>query len=176
LGVGHRGAQTLKSVIFRPEEPADFPAIRVVLLQAFRGKPYSNQTEPAILDALRQYGGLALGLVAKLEGQVVGHAAFSEVRIDGRLQGWFGLGPIGVLPAYQRAGIGTGLINDGFRRLRRAEAKGCVVVGDPDYYSRFGFSRQAGLTLEGFPPEYFQAFALSGSFPSGKVTFHFAFA
>jgi putative acetyltransferase len=156
--------------------PADIPAIRVVLLQAFRGKPYSNQTEPAIVDALRHSGGLALGLVAMAEGEVVGHAAFSEVRIDGRLEGWFGLGPIGVLPPVQRSGVGSALIHDGFRRIRRAGARGCVVVGDPAYYTRFGFATPPGLTLAGFPPEYFLALAFQNGVPSGVVTFHRAFS
>jgi putative acetyltransferase len=123
---------------------------------------------------LRQSGGLALGLVAMAEGEVVGHAAYTEVRIEGRMDGWFGLGPIGVLPAFQRAGIGSALIQDGFRRLRRAGARGCVVVGDPAYYTRFGFLPYPGLTLAGFPPENFLAVSFAGEVPAGVVTYHSA--
>lgn len=112
--------------------------------------------------------------MALAEERVVGYAAFTEVRIDDRLAGWFGLGPIGVLPDMQRAGIGSALIADGFHRLKRADARGCVVVGDPAYYSRFGFSHNPGLTLAEFPPDYFLAIAFRGEIPLGNVTYHAA--
>jgi hypothetical protein len=59
--------------------------------------------------------------------------------------GWFGLGPISVLPELQGTGIGTLLMQDALRLLRARGAAGCVVLGDPAYYSRFGFAPEASL-------------------------------
>lgn len=66
------------------------------------------------------------------------------------------LGPISVLPEMQRQGVGRALIHAGNSRLRERGAKGIVVLGDPEYYRRFGFRRDAGLTLSGPLAAYLQ--------------------
>jgi putative acetyltransferase len=75
--------------------------------------PISNQTEQFIIKALRAAGALTLSLVADIDGRVVGHVAFSPVLMSDGTTGWYGLGPVSVLPEYQKQGIGKALINEG---------------------------------------------------------------
>ncbi|MFT3989144.1 GNAT family N-acetyltransferase [Aestuariivirga sp.] len=162
-------------MIIRPETPSDISPIRALTEEAFRDAPHSSQTEGAIVDALRQAGALTLSLVAEREGAVIGHVAFSPVLIDGREPGWFGLGPVSVSPALQRRGTGTALIAEGLRRLERMGAKGCVVLGDPGLYRRFGFTSDHALRYGDVPPHYFQSRCWSGAPVTGEVTYHKGF-
>ena len=66
-------------------------------------------------------------------------------------------------------------MNAALSELKRLGGAGCVLLGDPEYYSRFGFKVQPGLTLEGVPPEYFQALSLDGDYPLGSVQYQAAF-
>lgn len=159
----------------RDETPADAAAIRHLTALAFAGAEHASGTEAAIPDALRRTGALTLSLVAATGAEIVGHVAFSPVTIAGADHGWYGLGPVSVLPAHQRAGIGAALIRAGLDRLRLDAAAGCVVLGDPAYYTRFGFAPHPGLRFDGAPPEYFLALALTGAPPAGAVVYHPAF-
>jgi putative acetyltransferase len=163
-------------MLIRPERPEDAAAIRKITEDAFRDAPYSAQTEAAIIDALRAAGALTLSLVADEGGIVIGHVAFSPVKINRLDAGWFGLGPVSVTPARQRQGIGQGLIRAGLDWLRASGAAGCVVLGEPDYYGRFGFVSDPELTYAEVPPAYFQRLSFQGGGPSGTVTYHPAFA
>lgn len=89
--------------------------------------------------------------------------------------GWYGLGPVSVAPEQQGRGIGTLLITEALSRLRALGAAGCVVLGEPGYYSRFGFSSEPGLVLPGVAGGYFQAILFSGALPTGQVEYHSAF-
>lgn len=101
--------------------------------------------------------------------------AVSPVSIsDGRTD-WYGLGPISVEPDLQGQGIGGLLMRAALELLRKRGAGGCVLVGDPAFYSRFGFEVEPGLVLPDVPPEYFQALHFGPSSPRGIVTFHEAF-
>jgi putative acetyltransferase len=60
--------------------------------------------------------------------------------------------------------------------LRERGANGCVLLGDPAYYRRFGFEAGRGLILPDVPPEFFQALSFGGALPRGEVTYHAAFA
>ena len=159
----------------RPEKDSDLAAIRNIHIAAFANHPHSRQTEHLIVDALRSAGALSVSLVAEVEGDVVGHVAFSPAWIDGQACGWFVLGPVGVLPELQRRGIGKGLIEDGLKILRDRRAQGCVVLGNPAYYRRFGFRNNPELILEGVPAEYFLCLPMAGEMPQGIVTHHTAF-
>jgi putative acetyltransferase len=159
----------------RPERAGDAQAIRAVTEAAFRGVAHSAQTEGAIIEALRKAGALSLSLVAVCEGRIVGHIAFSPVRIEGRDTGWFGLGPVSVAPDLQGQGIGSALIRKGLASLKARKAAGCVLLGNPGYYARFGFSSDHALRYPGPPSEYFQSLVLSGSPAAGLVTYHLAF-
>lgn len=159
----------------RSETPADTPAIRALITKAFAVAEHSSGTEAAIVDALRARDELTLSLLAEQDGRVIGHVAFSPVAIGDGAAGWYGLGPVAVAPDCQGAGIGAALIEAGLARLRQAGAGGCVVLGDPGYYARFGFANEAGLRYEGAPAEYFMALTLDGSRPQGAVAYSVAF-
>ena len=155
----------------RDEQPGEADAIRAVVAEAFIGAAHSSGTEAAIVDALRTEGALDVSLVAD-DGPVVGHVAFSPVTINGKACGWFGLGPIAILPSHQGQGIGAALIQAGLERLLASGALGCVVLGDPAYYGRFGFEADSRLVYPGVPPEYFQRLAFQGEAPAGQVAYH----
>lgn len=159
----------------RPEARGEEGAISRLISAAFLEAEHRDGTEASVVDKLRAAGGLSVSLVAAADDGLVGHVAFSPVTIDGLDLGWFGLGPVAVLPGFQRFGIGTTLIKDALARLIDQGAKGCVVLGDPGYYSRFGFAADAGLWLADVPPEYFQAITLRGARPRGQVNYHTAF-
>ena len=161
----------------RDERETDAGAIRAVTRAAFAGVPYSQQTEAAIVEALRAAGALAVSLVAVENDEIVGHVAFSAMTIDGAAApGWFGAGPLSVRPGRQRSGIGAALIRAGLARLADAGAQGCVLVGDPAYYRRFGFREAASLIYPGLPAAYFQVLEQAAAEPRGTVAFHPAFA
>lgn len=162
-------------MILRPEAPADQDAIDRIHQQAF-GRP----GEAALVRALRLEAKPFLGLVAEIEGRVVGHVAFSPVSIEGGSPPALGLGPLAVEPGRQRAGIGSALVREGLRRCA-ALAQIVVVLGHADYYPRFGFrsASERGLRYrsEVFDPSFFvlelTPGALSGI--SGWVRYHEAF-
>ena len=157
------------------ERPEDAAAIRSVTDAAFRGVTHSDQNEAAIVEALRAAGMLTLSLVAIEAGEVVGHVAFSPVRINGGAGDWYGLGPASVAPARQRHGVGRALILDGLGRLASIGAAGCVVLGDPAYYRRFGFESDPGLFYGQAPAAFFQRLVFRGPGPKGEVTYHASF-
>ena len=115
------------------ETPADIPAITEVTSAAFKTLAVSNQTEHYIIEALRAAGPLAVSLVAEVDGRVAGHIAFSSVRMSDGSTGWYGLGPVSVLPELQGRGIGSALIRAGLKRLKALGAHGCCLVGHPGY-------------------------------------------
>ena len=161
-------------MIIRPESPADERAITALTQRAFATAPHASLTEQFIVPALRRLGALTLSLVAEAQGSVVGQVAFSPVDLGDGTPGWLGLGPLAVEPAWQRQGIGGALVRAGLERLR-GTAAGCVVLGDPGYYGRFGFRAVPGLVYPGPPPEYFMALAWAGPAPVGVVSFSPAF-
>jgi putative acetyltransferase len=165
----------MNSWTVRAERPGDASAIRRVIEAAFAGHRHSNGREPAIVDRLRTDGDLATSLVAEENGSIVGHVAFSPVTVSGRASGWYGLGPVSVMPARQRVGIGSQLISEGLTRLRRLGAEGCVVLGEPGYYARFGFSHDPALRYPGPPSEYFQRLTWADRDPDGEVRYAAAF-
>jgi putative acetyltransferase len=114
--------------------------------------------------------------VAEIDGRVVGHVAFSPVSMSDGTSGWYGLGPVSVLPSHQGRGIGSALIREGLARIRALGAKGCCLVGHPEYYRRFGFENVPTLVCPGVPPEVFFALAFGGVHPRGTVQFHPGFA
>jgi putative acetyltransferase len=159
----------------RKETAADVAAIEAVTVAAFLHAPHTSHTEQFIVEALREAGQLTVSLVADAEGVVVGHVAISPISISDGAIGWYGLGPISVAPEYQRRGIGSRLMREALRVLREHGAAGCVVLGEPGYYWRFGFRVDPELSLPGVPPEYFQAVSFGASHPNGIASYHPAF-
>jgi len=162
-------------IVIRSETKADVRAITEVTVAAFKTLAVSNHTEQFIIEALRAAKALTVSLVAELDGRVIGHIAFSPVTISDGTRNWYGLGPVSVLPEYQRQGIGTALMQEGLSRLKEMNAQGCCLVGHPDYYKKFGFKNMPGFVLEGVPPEFFFALSFDGHTPQGTVTFHEGF-
>ncbi len=163
-------------ITIRNESDADVRVIREVTAAAFETLEISNHTEQFIVEALRAAGALTVSMVAEMDGVVVGHIAFSPVALSDGTPDWYGLGPVSVLPTYQRQGIGKALIHEGLARLKALNARGCCLVGHPGYYRQFGFENRSGLVIEGVPPEVFFALSFDGHFPQGSVTFHKAFS
>lgn len=159
----------------RAEGPADLAAIHALIEAAFAGAAHASGTEARIVDALRADDALSVSMVADLDGAVIGHAAMSPVRIDGRDIGWHGLGPVAVAPAHQGHGVGFALVQAALTELRMAGSRGCVVLGEPAYYGRFGFGHVAGLLYPPAPAEYFMALAFGQDMARGEVAYHRAF-
>jgi len=162
-------------IVIRSETNSDVSAITEVTVAAFKTLEISNHTEQFIIAALRAAKALTVSLIAEIDGRVIGHIAFSPVTISDGTRNWYGLGPVSVLPEYQRQGIGKALIREGLSRLKDMNARGCCLVGHPDYYRKFGFNNMSGLVLEGVPQEVFFALSFNGNIPQGTVAFHDAF-
>lgn len=156
----------------RDEHPGDADGIGALTAAAFAGHPHSRGTEPAIVAALRAAGALSVSLVAEEAGRLAGHVAFSPVAISGGGPGWFGVGPLSVRPERQGEGIGAALMKAGLARLRAMGAAGAVLVGDLDYYRRFGFARREGLTYSDVPEHFVLGLAFAGEVPAGEIAFH----
>jgi len=159
----------------RKEETRDIEAIDQVTRAAFENHPISHQTEHFIIRALRAANGLTLSLVAEIDDRIVGHIAFSPVHILDGTKGWYGIGPLSVLPELQKQGIGSALMRTGMELLRELGAQGCILAGDPNYYRRFGFRNIPGLTHKLVPEEVFLALPFTDTIPAGSVDFHEAF-
>src|SRR5215469_1546193 len=163
------------SIRIRGETSDDARTIEAVTAAAYSNATHTSHTEQYIVNALRRAGRLAVSLVAEADGIVIAHVATSPVSISDGASSWFGLGPVSVLPQHQRRGIGSLLVREALRILRDRGASGCVVLGEPEYYRRFGFRADPNLVLPGVPPEYFQAVSFDPSKPRGIVTYHEAF-
>lgn len=163
------------NITIRKEHPNDIQAIHDATVAAFLNAPHTGHTEQFIVKALREAGVLSISLVAEFESQIVGHIALSPVTISDGATDWYGLGPISVIPEYQGKGVGSALMNEAIATLKTLNANGCVLLGDPNYYQRFGFTPKDGLILPEMPAEYFQALLLQGELPQGNVAYHDAF-
>lgn len=130
-------------VSLREVEERDHTYVSIVISTAF-----GTREEARLVDALRRTDRMKLELVAedlsKGKPEIVGHIAFCEM--DGP-DGWWALAPVSVIRSRQRTGIGREMIRQGLDLCRRRKARGVVVVGDPAYYSRFGFSLKAAEGL-----------------------------
>lgn len=163
-------------MIIRDEIESDIETISVITKAAFENHLFSNNTEQFIVNALRTANALTVSLVAEIDGQLVGHIAFSPVTFSDGSKNWYGLGPISVSPGYQNQGIGTKLVNEGMGILKGLRADGCILVGDPNFYERFSFRSPAGLKHEGVPQENLLALSFCNKIPTGAVEFHKAFS
>ncbi len=163
------------NIIIRPETGADHDAIEALTVAAFLNAPHTDHNEQLIVRDLRKAGALSLSLVAEQAGRVVGHLCFSPVTISDGSPHWYGLGPISVAPALHGKGLGSRLMEAGLAELKGMSAAGCVVLGDPGFYGRFGFVPEPRVTLPGVPPEYFMTRSFGAAMPSGEVRYHQAF-
>lgn len=124
------------TLVVRPAADEDAPAIREVLTTAF---PTADEAD--LVEQLAGAGDLVLSFVAAVDGKVVGHIAFSRMTVtaDGDRVPALGLAPVAVHPSHQRSGIGGRLIERGLAAANGSGTAIVFLVGDPDYYGRFGF-------------------------------------
>jgi putative acetyltransferase len=162
----------LMNLIIRPETPTDHAAIYDLTKRAFAPMPYAGGDEQDLINKLRDAGALAISLVAENDGRIVGHVAFSPAFAADGSEGWYALGPVSAEPELKHQGIGSAIINAGLNMLRARNAAGCVLVGNPAYYSRFGFLPFRDLCPKGEPAEYFQILPLRIAEPTAVVRFH----
>ncbi|ABC64488.1 GNAT family N-acetyltransferase [Erythrobacter litoralis] len=163
-------------IAIRPEQPGDERAIRALTDAAFRDMVHADGDEGPLVERLRADGDLTLSLVAlSADEAIVGHIAFSPVSIEHGEAPWYQLAPVSVIPLRQKTGIGSDLIEKGLSDMRGAGAKGIALVGDPDYYSRFGFTREHDLSLSDELDPFLQILVFEGEKPSGKLTLAPAF-
>jgi putative acetyltransferase len=166
-------------MLIRREASADRAAIHAVHSAAFRREDGVIPVEAPLVDELRAEGDLigALSLVALHEGDVVGHVCCSRARVGEDTTSAVGLGPLGVLPAHQASGVGSALMH---AVVGAADALGyglVVLLGEPAYYSRFGFVTAADLSITAPDPRwgrYFQARTLSAYAPTQAGAFEYA--
>jgi len=145
----------------RQETQEDMPAIRYVNEQAFGGT-----VEADIVEKLRHRGALTLSLVAMQNNEIIGHIAFSPVKVESERSSFeaIALAPMAILPAYQHRGIGSQLVRAGLEECHRLGYKAVIVLGHPDYYPRFGFVPASTFNLRceyPVPEEAFMALELS---------------
>ncbi len=138
-----------------PIEPADHAAVRQTNLEAF-GQP----EEAGIVERLRAAGEVIAELVAREDGEVVGHILFSRLAVEPPAR-FAALAPMAVRPGWQRSGVGSALVRAGLDACRAAGEDAVIVVGHPEYYPRFVFSAEAALTVTSpFDGPAFMALAL----------------
>jgi putative acetyltransferase len=159
----------------REETEADIHAIEALTIAAFMNAPHTSHTEHFIVKALRKAAMLSVSLVGDNGDAVIGHVAASPVSVSDGAPDWYGIGPLSVAPDRQRHGVGSQLMRHVLLALREKGAAGCVLLGDPEYYGRFGFQANPNLVLPSVPPQYFQAISFRTSSPRGIVSYHVSF-
>jgi putative acetyltransferase len=158
----------------RPERPEDAAAIDALLRAAFPGA-----VEADLVKRLRADGDLALSLVAGENGTILGQVAFVPIALnpDPGYRIW-GLAPISVLPHRQGQGIGSALTKEGLDRAKVAGIGLVLVLGDQNYYGRFGFDTMLAAEVDvAWAGPYFAGLGLIElKPPRGKATYPAAFA
>ena len=156
-------------VTFRPEQPEDVSAVRRVHEAAF-----PTAAEADLVDRLRANGKAAVSLVAQYEREIIGHALFTAVTFDPPADVVaFGLAPMAVLRGHEKHAVGRRLVQNGLAECHTRGACLVVVLGEPDYYGRFGFERASrhGLRNEFGAEDDFMVFMLdaTGHPPPGTL-------
>lgn len=165
----------------RAERPAEVGVINALVMQAFADLPDGDGHQSFVVEKLRNHGQLTFSFVSINEGRPVGHIAVMPVEVtaeDGKtkLDGFYALGPVAVLPDLQGGGHGSALVNHAMGALHGLGAKGVVVYGDKDFFARFGFTPAKSLEYPGHTADQFQALSLDGeALPAGTVAFPAAY-
>lgn len=149
------------TLYIRPETPEDILDISLILTAAF-----GSNAESQLVTALRKYSTFQ-SLVAVMDSMVVGHIAFSPVNfadVSPEILS-YGLAPLAVIPEYQNQGIGTELVRAGLKLMEQAGANLIVVLGDPAYYSRFGFQAASIFNITCKWKKYQEAFQVFSPLP-----------
>lgn len=165
-------------MLVRPEKESDWDAVQAVNVSAFE-----TQSEANLVDALRDQVQLVVSLVAEENGEVIGHIMFSPVSLLGHPElRIMGLAPMAVSPKHQRQGVGAALVLAGIDICKQLGFGAIVVLGYPEYYTRFGFlpSSRFGLGCEyQVPEEVFMAMELQPGYlrdAVGTIKYHATFS
>lgn len=157
----------------RVATPKDRAAIRLVEEHAF-----GQQAEAGLVDAIVASGDAVLELVAEEEGSVVGHILFSRLYVDDGRRRFpaLALAPLAVEPSFHGTGIGGALVREAHLRLKQAGESLSIVLGEPAFYGRFGYSH---ARAEGYESDYqceaLQALAWGDAPEGGRLTYAPAF-
>lgn len=159
-----------RDLLIRAEETANHLAIRQLVVNAF-----GRSAEADLLNDLRHDGDMAFAGVALRNGAVIGHVGFSQMKAPFPA---LGLGPLAVAEPHRKAGVGSALVRWGLARAAKDRSRAVFVLGDPQFYGRFGFdaARAAGFSSPYAGP-HFMALALGGDLPAreGRVDYAPAF-
>ena len=158
-------------MIIRKERPGDEAAIRSLV-----GAAFSQENIAELVDRLRANGDAEISLVAVEQGEIVGHVMLSRMRAELRA---LGLGPLAVNLTHRRRGIGSLLVSTALEQAAAAFWEIVFVLGDPGYYTRFGFDLALACGFSSpYAGEHFMACALGKTLrlTSGKVDYPPAFA
>jgi putative acetyltransferase len=143
----------------RDESPSDWNAVYRAVSSAF-----GQSAEAELIKELREAGDSVFSLVAEEDGQIVGHVLLSRMAAPFPA---LALAPVSVIPTRQRSGIGSALVERAVNRARSEGWAAIFVLGDPNFYERFGFDREAAA---GFTSPYvgshFMVLKLSPSLPA----------
>lgn len=165
----------IRGLVIRPFEERDLSAVDALLRAAF-----GNPGEAALVASLREAGDDVLELVATHEEALVGHCLFSRLMVESRNRSAdaVALAPLAVLPDSRRTGIGRTLVENAHHLLREAGETLSVVLGDPAYYGRFGYSHERAAGFESvYQGPSLQALAFSGEAPTrGRLVYAAAFS
>ncbi|HEX6119199.1 MAG TPA: N-acetyltransferase [Dongiaceae bacterium] len=165
-----------KPVVIRVEQPGDIPHIRDIAAHAF-----GQRAEADLVDQLRTDGDVLISLVAVGDlGELIGHVLFSRLPIDGtkgRVTEAAALAPLAVRPEHQRKGVGSALARAGIRACTARGLAAIIVIGDPTFYQRFGFSAETARGLRSpYPGDAFMALELKPGALQAKGTVRYAAA
>lgn len=164
------------NLLIRQEEDSDQKIVFELIKNTFKTVDYSDGNEHYLVERLRKCDAFIpnLSLVAVFNNEIVGHILFSKVKVGDTVQ--FALAPLTVSIEYQRQGIGKRLIYEGHRIARLMGYQYSIVLGDPKYYSHFGYIQAENFGIKSpfdLPKEFFMAFNLQDNIVrlNGKVEY-----
>ncbi len=152
-------------MIIRKENPQDYRVVEELIKETFETARHSDGDEHNLVARLRKSDGFIeeLSLVAEKENEIVGHILFTKAQIGS--ESGLALAPLSVAPLFQNQGIGSSLVNYGHKIARSLGYDLIVVLGDPNYYQRFGYQPASHFKITSpftVPDENFMAVSLIG--------------
>lgn len=141
-----------QDIHIRKETPEDYREVIELTARAFENMPFADGDEDKLVERLRKAPNFIseLSLVAELEGKIVGHILFTPAIIDNEQKQFLTLvlGPVSVLPEFQKRGIGGKLIKAGHKKALECGFDSVILLGHPEYYPRFGYKPASGWGIK----------------------------
>lgn len=138
----------IKKLVIRQEQKDDHKQVYDVVKKAFENAEHTDNDEHNLVKRLREAQEFVpkLSLVAELDGKIVGHILFTEVKIGGKIA--LALAPVSVDPGYQSMGIGSKLITKGHEIAKSLDYSIIVLLGHEKYYPRFGYVKASDYDIK----------------------------